>query len=471
MAKQANDKKFEEIFKQRLGGYEEAPPPMAWEQITPQIGKNGWPHWRYLLPLFVFFIGIGVWVSLSEQGAGKQQTTNQARQHTTEEVLTLNKEKETKHPISDAYNHINHQTNKGNVGENRLKDGVEDKHDHAHAQKVGNITNNLSSEVKNPSGTNTNHTQGTTKQHGKSSHTDVNVAPKDALSESAYTMNGSGFRLGKGHVLTDKMISLAGKMPNLITGIYADLPEVKGLEKSAKQSPLKPKSSNELFFFAEPVYTYERVYTNSSDGILVESGANNPSFTGQNLGVKLGLGVRHALANKRVALFGNVEYSLLRKEGNFKLTSAHPTAYHTYFDSAGVLHISPLFKPEQVKARASYHLLGVRLGADFLPFASKPNQRIVVGGGFDALLASRLTVEGNGDMALQLNEKRYIHPVGLLGYELTHTLSDRLTMKVMPNVTYYFSSLLDRSSTIGSKPYTVGLRVTFSLNSSSNLNK
>ena len=62
MAKDAKDKKFEELFRKRLAGHEEAPPPMAWEQIAPKIGKNGVPYWRYGLPLLLLLlISFGSW--------------------------------------------------------------------------------------------------------------------------------------------------------------------------------------------------------------------------------------------------------------------------------------------------------------------------------------------------------------------------------------------------------------------------
>lgn len=441
--KEAEDNIFEDLFRERLGDYEEAPPPQAWDKIAPQIGHNGLPYWRYLLPLLLLLlVSGGIWLgwegvfdtaNLQANRLEKNEPSVALSEGGKLEEYAVKQEKYNADPVENEF--VNEEL--------RTEDLVPNKGENIDNQTVNDKI------LKTQTTKNTDY---------KRSDDGGAVLLKSLISNNKPSKNTLTTSL-KNSDKEEKEMSLATLTPCLTCVTIADI-EIKTIPKERK----RPPRFIEYELYAAPIYSYGRIATNQSDDWLVSSPDGVQQFSTGNLGIKVGLNKRFGLGQgKRLGVLAGVEYSLLRKEVSIDLTSAKPIDYHSCPDSLGIWHVQPIFETVQHKQQVTAHLLGVRLGADYAPFTGKPNQRIVFGMGLDAMIHNN-----TNSSTFDLRNGQLLHPLGYLAYEWRHELSDRMFLKFSPNLTYYFSSLLANGSTFGAKPYTVGIKLSLGIKSKVN---
>lgn len=475
MAKQADDKNFEDLFRKRLADHEEIPPPMAWEEIAPKIGKNGVPYWRYGLPLLLLlllFFGVGYWawegdeqlLGLREQTKVKSDivTNHNQKQEEKKQVvdspLQSDKKKNTEPSSKQKTQHI-----KVNTTRNSKLAGLKSSHTTSSATKQ--VVDKLST-------TNVIIPSNNTTTLGLGIDTPLTMASSSALSElhSGKPTSVTFFASLQVHLnqVTRPLLGLERQEVSILPEHTPLLPVISKVEKTVAVLPKRVKQPASYSFFIAPNYSYERLVSNKSDEWLISSNSNMNEFNWGNVGLSTGLGYRKPIGKgNRLAVFGNVEYTLLRKARNVNLASSVPTGNMTFLDTAGTLQIVPQYTPATYQSNMTYHLLGLRLGVAITPFANQPNQQLILAGGTDALLKFNLTPKG----LLTLEHKQFIHPVGMIGYEVSYPVSANTKLKIMPYVNYYFSSLLTKESSLGVKPYTFGLRLSISFQSKSKKGK
>ena len=463
MAKQADDHKFEELFKKRLGNHEEAPPPMAWEKIAPKIGKNGFSYKRYILLLLLLLIPAGtyVWSEFGLSDTPPKKETDLEKNTLQHQSVIPNTLDEQSHlnALKDEKNKELHPLNQNDVAQNDVNTSKKDQQISSDDWNQLNLYDQNAGKDQTKSIYQDQKLTHTANDHRQiiENQKDKRELKIDAIDKSLHSKAlGMKLKIAKNDSSTSKEAQEEIELFRKHICLLPDLQKEMLILANAKQPKARSEKHQEIIYFIAPNYSFERVETNRNDDLFVTSNDEINQFNTSNIGLSAGIGYRSSFGHsKRFAAFGNLEYSLLRKRTRFNVTTPIPTGQFTFFDSVGTLNIQPTFEPTAVDEIALYHLLGLRIGIDWALARSNLNKRIVLTAGLDGLLAHQLpTVD-----FLNLEHKSFVHPVGTLGYELSYPLSDRLRLKVMPYVSYYFSSLFTESSSITSRPYTIGFRL------------
>ena len=435
MENEYNDKEFENLFRKSFEDFEDFPAPDAWEKISGEISQKPTSFWKRFWP---FLLLLPFCIRLI-QGTTNGESVNHLKPSENQHLLSSRTEKtvrlsktEKRLGKSKTTKNTNSITDKPTPKKQKSRESI------AEAKQTPKVLPDSK------------------KQNAINKHkVKVPILVKKEDNEKAKGNSKEEliqYEQFVNSVLANQTISVEKPAKNRLP-LATDEHEESAVEK---------KNKGHWFFQLSPLYTASRVAANSSDEWLIDENQESKGLNAQNIGLSFGMGWEKQLT-PRLLLDASLNYSILRKKLTFNYKSLQSPTFQTSFDSAGMLFLNPQFEERKVDGRATYQLVSSRIGLNYQPFPNKPKQWVTLGLGVDALF----DLQTKPSDLLRLEEQKSLHPVAYLGYEWRTKLGNG-TLGISPNVNYYFSSLLSEQSSISNKPYTMGLRLRFTLGRNGN---
>ncbi len=232
-----------------------------------------------------------------------------------------------------------------------------------------------------------------------------------------------------------------------------------------------------VFFQASPLYTYNRLLVNNQDDIIVFDHSDTHNLSSQNIGFSVGLGVEKQFKIKRQRgraklpwkWYAALHYTNIAKQNYLNMQGTAPDTYEINPSGANGFMATPIYVRKDYRIASRHTLLGTQFGLKYLIRQRKVAHRIRLGITMNLLLSTQqedsLIFVDAAETSDILQNDNLVNPStsslhgGIsLGYHLSQSISNSISLYVEPNLNYYFTSFFDNKiSVVGAKPYTVGI--------------
>jgi hypothetical protein len=218
------------------------------------------------------------------------------------------------------------------------------------------------------------------------------------------------------------------------------------------------KKDNKLsiYFTIMPTFGYQRIKSNSSDNIIIESVKRISTFSTDRLGVRAELGVEDPLT-QRIKVFGGLVYYQRKQTINYTEKQVDYTEVSEGPD--GQIIVVPKFAFVEKSFEYELRNLGVQLGLSFELSRKKLLQ--TVGTGFELHVALN-KLESSQASEFTNNPSAYVFYN--LYYRLQYPAEARLKAVFQPTLNYSFYIDHNLNAPFYVKPYGLGLNLGFTYN-------
>jgi hypothetical protein len=249
---------------------------------------------------------------------------------------------------------------------------------------------------------------------------------------------------------------------NKDTGRDEKVVEMKAVGKIEKKDEgktvIREKKDNKLsiYFTIMPTFGYQRIKSNSSDNIIIESVKRISTFSTDRLGVRAELGVEDPLT-QRIKVFGGLVYYQRKQTINYTEKQVDYTEVSEGPD--GQIIVVPKFAFVEKSFEYELRNLGVQLGLSFELSRKKLLQ--TVGTGFELHVALN-KLESSQASEFTNNPSAYVFYN--LYYRLQYPAEARLKAVFQPTLNYSFYIDHNLNAPFYVKPYGLGLNLGFTYN-------
>lgn len=226
--------------------------------------------------------------------------------------------------------------------------------------------------------------------------------------------------------------------------------------KTVIKEDKKKHNKFSIYFTIMPTFGYQRINSNSSDDIIVQSIDKISAFSTDRLGVRAELGVEDPLT-RRIKVFGGLVYFQRKQTINY---TEKKVAYTNVSEGPnGEIIVEPVY--EYVDKSFEYELknLGVQLGVSYELSRKKLLQTIGTGFEFHVAL-NKLEDEYKAEFTN--NPSAYVFYN--FYYRLQYPAESRLKAVFQPTLNYSFYINQDLNAPFYVKPYGLGLNIGFTYN-------
>jgi hypothetical protein len=229
-------------------------------------------------------------------------------------------------------------------------------------------------------------------------------------------------------------------------------------KKDEGKTVIREKKDNKLsiYFTIMPTFGYQRIKSNSSDNIIIESVKRISTFSTDRLGVRAELGVEDPLT-QRIKVFGGLVYYQRKQTINYTEKQVDYTEVSEGPD--GQIIVVPKFAFVEKSFEYELRNLGVQLGLSFELSRKKLLQ--TVGTGFELHVALN-KLESSQASEFTNNPSAYVFYN--LYYRLQYPAEARLKAVFQPTLNYSFYIDHNLNAPFYVKPYGLGLNLGFTYN-------
>ena len=240
--------------------------------------------------------------------------------------------------------------------------------------------------------------------------------------------------------------------------------EAKAIMKAAKgdegKTVIKEKEKKQnrfsIYFTIMPTFGYQRINSNSSDDIIIESVKRISTFSMDRLGVRAELGVEDPLT-QRIKVFGGLVYYQRKQTINYTQKQVDYTEVSEGPD--GQIIVVPQFTYVEKSFEYELKNLGVQIGVSYELSRKKLLQ--TVGSGFEFHMALN-KLESSQVPEFTNNPSAYVFYN--LYYRLQYPAEGRLRAVFQPTLNYSFYINQNLNAPFYVKPYGLGLNLGFTYN-------
>jgi hypothetical protein len=222
-------------------------------------------------------------------------------------------------------------------------------------------------------------------------------------------------------------------------------------EKEKKQSKFS------IYFTIMPTFGYQRINSNSSDDIIIESVKRISTFSTDRLGVRAELGVEDPLT-QRIKVFGGLVYYQRKQTINYTQKQVEYTEVSEGPD--GQIIVVPQFTYVEKSFEYELKNLGVQVGVSYELARKKLLQTL--GTGFEFHMALNKLESSPATPEFTNNPSAYVFYN--LYYRLQYPAEGRLRAVFQPTLNYSFYINQNLNAPFYVKPYGLGLNLGFTYN-------
>jgi hypothetical protein len=241
--------------------------------------------------------------------------------------------------------------------------------------------------------------------------------------------------------------------------------ETKAIMKAAKddegKTVIKEKEKKQnrfsIYFTIMPTFGYQRINSNSSDDIIIESVKRISTFSTDRLGVRAELGVEDPLT-QRIKVFGGLVYYQRKQTINYTQKQVEYTEVSEGPD--GQIIVVPQFTYVEKSFEYELKNLGVQVGVSYELSRKKLLQTL--GTGFEFHMALNKLESSPATPEFTNNPSAYVFYN--LYYRLQYPAEGRLRAVFQPTLNYSFYINQNLNAPFYVKPYGLGLNVGFTYN-------
>jgi hypothetical protein len=241
--------------------------------------------------------------------------------------------------------------------------------------------------------------------------------------------------------------------------------ETKAIMKAAKddegKTVIKEKEKKQnrfsIYFTIMPTLGYQRINSNSSDDIIIESVKRISTFSTDRLGVRAELGVEDPLT-QRIKVFGGLVYYQRKQTINYTQKQVEYTEVSEGPD--GQIIVVPQFTYVEKSFEYELKNLGVQVGVSYELSRKKLLQTL--GTGFEFHMALNKLESSPATPEFTNNPSAYVFYN--LYYRLQYPAEGRLRAVFQPTLNYSFYINQNLNAPFYVKPYGLGLNVGFTYN-------
>jgi hypothetical protein len=241
--------------------------------------------------------------------------------------------------------------------------------------------------------------------------------------------------------------------------------ETKAIMKAAKddegKTVIKEKEKKQnrfsIYFTIMPTLGYQRINSNSSDDIIIESVKRISTFSTDRLGLRAELGVEDPLT-QRIKVFGGLVYYQRKQTINYTQKQVEYTEVSEGPD--GQIIVVPQFTYVEKSFEYELKNLGVQVGVSYELSRKKLLQTL--GTGFEFHMALNKLESSPATPEFTNNPSAYVFYN--LYYRLQYPAEGRLRAVFQPTLNYSFYINQNLNAPFYVKPYGLGLNVGFTYN-------
>ncbi len=241
--------------------------------------------------------------------------------------------------------------------------------------------------------------------------------------------------------------------------------EAKAIMKAAKdeegKTVIKEKEKKQnrfsIYFTIMPTFGYQRINSNSSDDIIIESVKRISTFSTDRLGVRAELGVEDPLT-KRIKVFGGLVYYQRKQTITYTQKQVERTDVTQGPD--GQINVEPQYIYIEKSFEYELKNLGVQVGVNYELSRKKLLQTL--GTGFEFHMALNKIQSSPSTPEFTNNPSAYVFYN--FYYRLQYPAEGRLRAVFQPTLNYSFYINQNLNAPFYVKPYGLGLNLGFTYN-------
>jgi len=212
-----------------------------------------------------------------------------------------------------------------------------------------------------------------------------------------------------------------------------------------------------IYFTIMPTFGYQRINSNSSDNIIIESIDRIATFSTDRLGVRAELGVEDPITD-RIKVFGGLVYYQRKQTINYTEKQVEKTEVST--GPGGEIVIVPQYVYVEKSFEYELKNLGVQVGLSYA--LSKKKLLQTIGTGFEFHVALNKLEDHPQGPEFTNNPSAYLFYN--LYYRLQYPAESRLKAVFQPTLNYSFYINQNLNAPFYVKPYGLGLNLGFTYN-------
>lgn len=226
--------------------------------------------------------------------------------------------------------------------------------------------------------------------------------------------------------------------------VSAPQPQTDTTQKAAETKPEKVKKW-QFSIYAAPQYTFQRVYANKTDDVMILRMNNKNEIENERMGYEFGFRSHYQLSEK-VQLETGLQFSRLNQYLNFT-TASHDADSSLIRQPNGDLLLEIRYREQNQKLLFKYFMGGVHVGAN----VRLGKQWSLAGG----LGTNWLFWKNPDEETVPIGTKNF-NPFVSAGLRYYRPLSNSITLTMGPTLQYYVRAIQNESAYYGSKPTTFG---------------